>query len=267
MKITKFLSLLLLVTAFISCEESETPPELVQPTFTATVSPDNSGIYLFENTTPNKGEFFSVFEFDIAGDKAAAHNEGTVTYEYSKSGNKIVTLTMLGDDGYLQTSKSISVTVVPVFTAFDSGIVLNGGLEEGSGDNFTNWNKFDNGSGATMSEETTIFRNGLRSLKVTNPNDNPGEQWRTQFVSDAIATTVGTTYVVSFWVKGDPVIVRASTNANLGNESYMADITTGSDWTEYSQEFTALVDSTTIVLDLGASAGTFYVDDIRVVAK
>jgi len=267
MKITKILSILCLVTLFFSCEESEIgTPELTQPTFTATVSAENSGIYIFENTTPNKGEFYSYFEFDIAGDKGAADKEGTVSYEYKKDGNKIVTLTMLGDDGFLQTSQAISVTVVPVFTAFDSGLMVNGDLESGSGNDFTNWTTADNGSGATFAVETTIFRNGARSLKVINPVGDPTNQWKTQFKSDAITTAVGTTYEVSFWVKGDPVTVRASTNAGLGNESYMGDATTGTDWTEYKMTFDALVDSTTLVLDLGATAGTFYVDDIRVVA-
>ena len=32
-----------------------------------------------------------------------------------------------------------------------------------------------------------------------------------------------------------------------------------------NMSFDALVDSTTLVLDIGASAGTFYIDDIRVV--
>jgi hypothetical protein len=266
MKITKILSLLFLVTVFISCEENETSPELIQPTFTATVSPEDSGTYIFENTTPNKGDFYSFFEFDIAGDKGAADKPGTVVYSYKSSGNKIVTLTMLGDDGFLQTSQTLSVTIVPVFTAFDSGLVLNGDLESGSGNDFTNWTTADNGSGATFAAETTIFRNGARSLKIVNPVGDAANQWKTQFKSDAFTTAVGTTYEVSFWVKGDPVTVRASTNAGLGNESYMGDATTGADWTEYKMTFDALVDSTTLVLDLGATAGTFYIDDIRVVA-
>ena len=266
MKITKILSLLFFVTVFISCEENETRSELIQPTFTATISPEDTGTYIFENTTPNKGDFYSYFEFDIAGDKGAADRPGTVAYSYKESGNKIVTLTMLGDNGPLTASKAISVTVAPDPTAaFDSGLIANGGLEDGSGDDFTNWTKADNGSGATFAADASEFRTGARALKVTNPNDDAGNQWKTQFKSDAMATEVGSSYQVSFWVKGDPVTVRASTNAGLGNESYMGDMTAGSDWTEYNMSFDALVDSTTLVLDIGASAGTFYIDDIRVV--
>jgi PKD repeat protein len=268
MKTTKILSLLFLLTVFISCQEEDdnSLPELVQPTFTVTVSPDDTGTYIFENTTPNKEAFYSYFEFDIAGDKGAADRPGTVAYTYATSGNKIVTLTMLGNDGPLETSQAISVMVAPdPSAAFDGGLIVNGGLEDGSGDNFDAWTLADNGSGATFSEETTEFRHGARALKITNPNDDAGNQWKTQVKSDAIATEVGSSYQISFWVKGDPVTVRASTNAGLGDESYMGDITTGSDWTEYSMSFDALVVSTTIVLDVGASAGTFYIDDIRVV--
>ena len=86
MKITKILCFLFLVTAFISCEEIEPSFELVQPTFTATVSTDDPSVYIFENTTPNKGEFYSYFEFDVAGEKVAADKEGTVNYTYDSNG-------------------------------------------------------------------------------------------------------------------------------------------------------------------------------------
>lgn len=266
MKITKILSLLFFVTVFISCEENETSPELIQPTFTATVSPEDTGTFIFENTTPNKGDFYSYFEYDIAGDRGAADRPGTVAYSYKASGNKIVTLTMLGKGGYLQTSKAISVTVAPdPSAAFDGGLIVNGGLEDGSGDDFTSWNK--NNGADLMTAETTSVKGGSRALKVTNTEDNAGDHWKTQFVSDAFDTAVGTTYVISFWIKGEAAVVRASTSPGSGSETYGGDMTATSDWTEYSQEFTATIASSTLSLDIGSTKGTFYIDNISVVAK
>ena len=266
MKITKILSLLFLVTVLFSCEENETSSELVQPTFTATVSLEDTGTYIFENTTPNKEDFYSYFEFDIAGDKGAADRPGTVAYTYKESGNKIVTLTMLGDDGALQTSQAISVIVAPdPSAAFDGGLIANGGLEDGSGDEFANWNK--NNGAELMTAETTNVKAGLRALKVVNTEDNAGNHWKTQFVSDGFDTAVGTTYVISFWIKGDAAVVRASTSPGSGSETYHGDMTATSDWTEYNQEFTAKIASSTLALDIGSTKGTFYIDNISVVAK
>ena len=54
MKTIKILSLLFLCVTIWSCSDDEEVIELTQPTFTVSVSPEDSGIYYFENTTPNK---------------------------------------------------------------------------------------------------------------------------------------------------------------------------------------------------------------------
>ena len=72
MKTVKFLSLLFVsILILSSCEEDDLQVvELKdQPSFTTTVSTENSSIYYFENTTPNKEQFYSFFE--IEGKKSA----------------------------------------------------------------------------------------------------------------------------------------------------------------------------------------------------
>ena len=270
MKTTKILSLLFISMMFWSCSEDEAAATLTSPTFEITLATEGGdGIYTFTNTTPDKEQFFSFWQLSdngVLGSKMADPKEG-LKLDFGTLGSRTAILTMLSSSTNLSSSQNFNVEYLAEGTvvAFDSGLIANGDLEAGSGDTFEAWELADNGSGATFTAETTEFRSGARSLKITNPNDDPGNQWKTQLKSDAIATEVGSSYQISFWVKGDPVIVRASTNAGLGNESYMGDMTTGSDWTEYNMSFDALVGSTTIVLDVGASAGTFYIDDIRVI--
>ncbi|WP_299435507.1 carbohydrate binding domain-containing protein [uncultured Aquimarina sp.] len=139
--------------------------------------------------------------------------------------------------------------------------LLNGGLEEGSGDDFTNWGKF-NGAERLL-EETVEVRAGSRGLKVVNPAD--GNPWETQFVCDAFDTVNGDSYTVSLWIKGDPAVVRFSTNPGGPGDQYAGDYTATDDWTKYSWTFTANSDTTLIALDMGTTGGTFYVDSIKVV--
>ena len=249
MKTTKILSLLFISMMFWSCSEDEAAATLTSPTFEITLATEGGdGIYTFTNTTPDKEQFFSFWQLSdngVLGSKMADPKEG-LKLDFGTLGSRTAILTMLSSSTNLSSSQNFNVEYLAEGTvvAFDSGLIANGDLEAGSGDTFEAWELADNGSGATFTAETTEFRSGARSLKITE---------------------VGSSYQISFWVKGDPVIVRASTNAGLGNESYMGDMTTGSDWTEYNMSFDALVGSTTIVLDVGASAGTFYIDDIRVI--
>ncbi len=140
-------------------------------------------------------------------------------------------------------------------------LAVNGDFELGDGDDFTNWSKFNGAD--NMTQETSDVHGGARALLVTNPAD--GNPWETQLSSDAITTEIGTEYTVSAWVKGDAAIIRYSTNAQLGDEQYAGDYSVTSDWAQYTWSFTASTAETTIVLDMGATGGTFIVDDVEVV--
>lgn len=140
--------------------------------------------------------------------------------------------------------------------------LLNGDLEVGDGDAFTNWNKNNNGDGITA--ELTDFVSGGRAAKISNAADGPDE-WKTQFVSDAFNTDNGSAYTASVWIKGDPVEIRFSTNPGVGGDQYAGNYTATSDWTKYSWTFTANSDTTLLALDMGKNAGNFIIDAIKVV--
>lgn len=141
-------------------------------------------------------------------------------------------------------------------------LLLNGDLEAGSGDDFDNWGKWNGAD--RMTEETTDVYQGSRALKVVNPS--AGNEWDTQFVSDAAETVADANYTVTFWIKGDEGIVRISTAADAGNQ-YGPNFTVTSEWQQYTWEFTANDTATRILLDMGVSAASYVVDDIKLIAN
>jgi hypothetical protein len=266
MKITKFLSLLFLVTLFFSCEEDEIgTPELAEPTFTATVSADDPGVYIFENTTPNKEDFYSFFEFED-GDKVAAHNPEAVTYTYDSNGVKIITLTMLGNDGYLQTTQAITVTLPPPaddrFLLNPENLITNGYFADGTGNDFTGWNR---NNGADNMTESTDGNISVRAMQVSN--GAAGNEWDTQLISSAVPTTNGTEYTISVWMKGDDAnVIRFSTNPGSGGtEQYGPNFTATAGWEQHSWTITANSSTTTVALDMGKSQGVFVIDGVEMV--
>lgn len=261
MKKNEILGLLCLFIAFWSCtNDDDVVFELTQPTFTVTESVDNLGIYYFENTTLNKEEFYSYWEFEVAG-KKVADKPGAVEYIYKESGSKFVTLTMVSTITSLQTSQTVEV-VVPVDEGYltnPENLLANGYLAEGDGDDFTNWSAYNGGDNIFATTDALI---GGRAATISNSAD--ADPWSVQFVSDAIETVVGDEYTVSFWGKGNGEVVRFSTKPDASAQ-YGPDYTLTSDWQQYTWTITANEANTNISLDMGKSAGTFVIDVIEVV--
>jgi endo-1,4-beta-xylanase len=90
-------------------------------------------------------------------------------------------------------------------------LLANGDFEAGSGDNFTNWGKWNGGASLTQGTAASEIHGGARSLKVTvAANGNP---WSIQMASDLFNTTVDTQYKISFWIKSANAggVMRVST--------------------------------------------------------
>ena len=121
------------------------------------------------------------------------------------------------------------------------------------------WNGADR-----MTAETTEVHGGARALKVVN--SAAANPWDTQFVSDPVSTEVDKEYTATMWVKGETATVRFSTNAGAG-ALYGPDYTITSEWQQVSWDFVANDTSISLVLDMGASQATFYVDDIELKEK
>jgi len=268
MKSNNLIYLFSIASLIWSCSDDDTDI-LASPTasFTMTVDPENSNKFYFENTTPNAEDYYSYWEFTEGG-KRIVDAVGLEENEYSQGGDYMVTLTVVGEGAISKATDMINIEIVeepeipdPVMED-PSNLLANGSLELGDGDDFANWGKF-NGADRIVAETAEVYE-GARGIKVTNPAD--GNPWDTQFVSDGIATTVGEQYTISMWVKGDAGALRFSTNAGLGDEQYAGDYTVTSDWGQYVWTITASTELTTVVLDMGATAGTFYIDGLAAAA-
>lgn len=147
-------------------------------------------------------------------------------------------------------------------------ILLNGGFEEGDGDEFTNWSKFNGADLLTATTNPDEVRSGDRALRAVGFG---GDAWRTQLGSDAVPTEDGLEYEVSLWIKaaagpGNGGVVRMSTAGN-GDPQYQADVTVTTEWQKVVWLLTANGTQTQIVLDLGATENAVYfVDDLSVLA-
>lgn len=144
-------------------------------------------------------------------------------------------------------------------------LLLNGGFEEGEGDDFDHWGKYNGEELLLATTKEDEVRNGERALMATGAG---GDHWRTQFVSDGMPTIEGRTYIASFWVKpkaGSPAeggVVRMSTQGN-GSPQYQGDqVVSAGDWQKIEWTFTANGTETMLVLDLGFTEdAVYFIDD------
>ncbi|MCK8521770.1 carbohydrate binding domain-containing protein [Aquimarina sp. D1M17] len=247
-----------------SCSDDDSVTEIIEPSFTVQQSPDDSSVYFFENTTPGKENFYNFWQFDIGGPKFADAN-GPIERKFEEEGFRRVVLTVVGRNGSAFATEDITVTLpLPDDTRFllnPENLLHNGYFAEGSGDDFSNWGKFNGEDRIT--EETSEVQVGFRAAKISNPVD--GNPWETQFVADEVPTTDGEKYTASVWIKGDPVVVRFSTNPGVGGDQYAGDYTVTGDWTQYSWTFTANSATTLLALDMGTTAGDFFIDAVELV--
>lgn len=149
------------------------------------------------------------------------------------------------------------VALYDITTAPTLDFILNGNLEAGTGDTFTNWSKY-NGA-ANLTAETVEVHGGVRALKAVSTGAN---EYNVQLVSDAMNLVVGRNYTASMWIKASAAgsTVRFSTTAASAN--YGPNTTIGATWQQISYTFAAKSPSTQLNLDLGKSTTTFYIDDI-----
>lgn len=148
-----------------------------------------------------------------------------------------------------------------------TNVLLNGGFEDGDGDEFTNWNKFNGGELMTATTDDGEVRSGSRALRAVGAGEQP---YFTQLASDEMTTISGVEYTASMWIRaeaGSPGVggtVRFSTAAGAGAQ-YGGDFTVSEEWQEVVFTFTANDVLTRIVLDLGATEdAVYFIDDVSV---
>ncbi|WP_028297677.1 endo-1,4-beta-xylanase [Olivibacter sitiensis] len=140
-------------------------------------------------------------------------------------------------------------------------LLENGSFEEGSGDDFTSWEKWNGASNITATTVENERNQGSRGAKIVSTGGNP---WDVQFVSPAVPTTVGSTYLLTFWIRAQSAgsTMRVSTSPN---SLYSSDWAIGTEWQQISWEITANTDATQFAFDMGGSSTTFFLDDVQVI--
>jgi len=133
-----------------------------------------------------------------------------------------------------------------------------------AGDVFTNWSAYNGGDRITATTVSAEVKEGTRAVKIVNPVS--GNAYETQLVSDPMTLIVGKNYKATIYARSNAggEIIRFSTSST-SSALYGPDYTTTTGWATMTWNFTANNASTRIVLDMGKSAGTFFVDDISVV--
>ena len=143
-------------------------------------------------------------------------------------------------------------------------ILANGGFETNSGGNFSNWSVY-NSNGATFSvgSGSSEVYSGTASLKIVNPTNFSGEQWKVQIASDLFNTTINTSYKVSFWIKS----LSGAGSGRLSTQptaQYQSDFITTTNWKQITWTFQAKDAQTRILFDMGGVADTYFIDDVTV---
>ncbi|WP_184545391.1 endo-1,4-beta-xylanase [Mucilaginibacter sp. FT3.2] len=150
-----------------------------------------------------------------------------------------------------------AVPTSPVIT----NVLANGGFELGSGNSFTNWSAYNGSASFSAGSGPDEVRTGNRSLKVTVAAN--GQAYAVQLASDLFATTVGTTYTMTFYIKaataGGKMRISTGTTAQ-----YSADYNVTTSWAPYTYTFAAKDAETRVLIDIGYAANTYFVDDVTV---
>ena len=146
-------------------------------------------------------------------------------------------------------------------TVGPSELLVNGSFE----DDLNNWESLN----GTHTVSTSEFYCGSASLTATGAGANP---WDTQIASDPLALEAGTEYEISFWAKaaGPDGVFRISMSQYDGNGSdffYSDDLSIPEDWTYFSfvvEAQTVASGVYRLLFDMGATAQTFFVDNVTV---
>ncbi|WP_066839570.1 endo-1,4-beta-xylanase [Rufibacter ruber] len=142
-------------------------------------------------------------------------------------------------------------------------LILNGSFEAGSGNSFTNWGVWNGASSVSATTVATEKQEGARGLKVVvAANGNP---WNIQVASDLFPTQTGKQYRVTFHIKAANAGGKMRLSTQGGTPQYSPDFNTSTDWGQFTWTFPATDAQTRIMIDIGSTANTYFLDNFSVV--
>ncbi|PHN01630.1 carbohydrate binding domain-containing protein [Flavilitoribacter nigricans] len=142
--------------------------------------------------------------------------------------------------------------------------VANSDLEDGSGDDFTDWTKLNGGD--QMTEVTGADAYFGRSLRIVGAAANP---WNTQLASLPTPLNFGSEYTILLWARAEAAgaQMRVSVSQFDGNGAdyfYGETVDIPTEWTQLSWTFEVTNDLEThrVVLDMGMTDVPFLIDNV-----
>ncbi len=150
--------------------------------------------------------------------------------------------------------------------------LANSQLNEGSGDDFTGWQKLNGGDNMTELTGSAAYGGSGRSMRVVPAGGNP---WDRQLASDPVVLEFGATYTVIFWAKAEAggagmrISVSQYNSYGAGSDYfYSSDFEiTAAAWAPYTATFTVTKDlpDHKIVFDMGKNSVPFAIDHMALV--
>ena len=183
---------------------------------------------------------------------AADFKAGSTTFKFSIDMGYLPNVTYYID---VNTLSVIDLDAVPVVT----NLVSNGKFNT----DISGWSKYNGDANALNLASAAESYEGNGAMKILNSTSNTGSQWKTQIHSNfTTKLTSGTAYTISYYIKSDAVgSVRCSTT---GNAQYQGDQATSTAWKFIEWKITGTGAEDGFNFDLGAVAGTYYIDNVLV---
>jgi GH35 family endo-1,4-beta-xylanase len=127
----------------------------------------------------------------------------------------------------------------------------------------TGWSKYNGDANALNLAPAANAYEGNGAMKILNSTSNTGSQWKTQIHSNfTTKLTNATEYTVSYYIRSEATgSVRCSTT---GNAKYQGDQATSTTWKYIEWKITSTGAEDGLNFDLGAVAGTYYIDKVSV---
>lgn len=143
--------------------------------------------------------------------------------------------------------------------------LANSDLSLGEGDEFTDWEILNPGTGITAVTGEAAYGRG-RSMRVVGTGGNP---WDAQVASTGVQLDFGEQYTIVLWAKGEAAgaQMRVSVSQWDGNGAdyfYGETVDLSTNWEQYTWTFTVTNDLPThrVVLDMGMTNVPFIIDHI-----
>ncbi len=166
----------------------------------------------------------------------------------------------------VKVTENIKATSTSIFYV-GTNYIANSAFEEGSGDEFTDWEKLNGGD--RMTEVTGNEAYFGRSMRVVGAAGNP---WDSQLASLPTELTFGAVYTVMIWARAEApgAVMRVSASQFDGNGAdyfYGDDVELATEWTQYTWEMEVTADLPThkLLLDMGTTDVPFLIDNITLV--